>query len=81
VGRKHKDLGALPPGKKRYPLYRGLGGPQGRSGRVRNILSPLGFVSRTVHPVASRYTDWAIPVHTEYIHSPYNLVTFHYGKR
>jgi hypothetical protein len=24
----------LPPGKTRYPLYRRLGGPQGRSGRV-----------------------------------------------
>jgi hypothetical protein len=25
----------LPPEKNRYPLYRRLGGPQGRSGRVR----------------------------------------------
>ena len=25
---------ALPPGMTRYPLYRRLGGPQGRSGRV-----------------------------------------------
>jgi len=24
----------LPPGKKRYPFYRKLGGPQGRSGRA-----------------------------------------------
>ena len=48
----------LPPGKEtRYPLYRRLGGPQGRSGRVRKI-SPLpGFDPRTVQPVASRYTD------------------------
>ena len=45
-----------------YPLYRRLGGPQIRSGRVRKI-SPLpGFDLRTVHPVASRFTDWAIPV-------------------
>jgi hypothetical protein len=28
---------SLPPGKKRYPLYRRLGGPQGRSGEVRKI--------------------------------------------
>jgi hypothetical protein len=28
---------ALPPGKTRYPLCRRLGGPQGRSGRVRKI--------------------------------------------
>jgi len=26
---------ALPPGETRYPLYRRLGGPQGRSGQVR----------------------------------------------
>ena len=31
---------ALPPGKTRYPLYRRLGGPQGRSGRVRKISPP-----------------------------------------
>jgi hypothetical protein len=28
---------ALPPGKIRDPLYRRLGGPEGRSGRVRKI--------------------------------------------
>jgi hypothetical protein len=28
----------LPPGKSRYPLYRRLGGPQGRSGQVRIII-------------------------------------------
>ena len=27
----------------RYPLYRGLGGPQGRSGEVRKISPPLEF--------------------------------------
>jgi hypothetical protein len=48
-----------PPGKKLYPLYRKLGGPQGRSGQVRKISSPPGFDPRTVQPVASRYTDWA----------------------
>jgi hypothetical protein len=30
----------LPPGKTRYPLYRRLGGPQGRSGQVRKISPP-----------------------------------------
>ena len=55
---------ALPPGKSRYPLYRWLDGPQGRSGRVRKISPPsLGFDPRTVQPVASRYTDWTIPAH------------------
>jgi hypothetical protein len=50
---------SLPPGKTRYPLYRRLGGPHGRSGQVRKISPPPGFDPRTVQPVASRYTDYA----------------------
>ena len=50
---------SLTPGKTRYPLYRRLGGPQGRSGQVRNISPPPGFDPRTVQPVANRYTDYA----------------------
>ena len=50
---------SLPSGKTRYPLYRGLGGPQGRSGQVRKISPPPEFDPRTVQPVASRYTDYA----------------------
>jgi len=49
--------GRFPPGKNRYPLYRRLGGPQGRSGQVREISPTPGFDPRTVQPVASRYTD------------------------
>ena len=49
----------LPPGKARYPLYRRLGGPWGRSGQVRKISPPPGFDSRTVQPVASRCIDYA----------------------
>jgi len=61
VGGQRHAPAALPPGKTRYPLYRRLGGPRGRSGRVREI-SPLPeFDPRTVQPVASRYTEWAIP--------------------
>ena len=44
---------SLLPGKTRYPLYRRLGGPQGRSGQVRKISSPPAFDPRTVQPVAS----------------------------
>jgi len=47
----------LPSGKTRYPLYRRLGGPQGRSGWAENLV-PTGILSRTVQPVVSRYTDW-----------------------
>jgi hypothetical protein len=32
-------------GKTRYPLYRRLGGPQGRSGQVRKISLPTGIRS------------------------------------
>jgi len=46
----------LPPGKTRYPFYRRLGGPQGRSGQAGNLV-PTGIRSRTVQPVVSRYTD------------------------
>ena len=46
----------LPPEKTRYPLYRRLGGPQGRSGRAENLV-PTGIRSRTVQPVVSRLRD------------------------
>ena len=50
----------LPPGKTRYPFYRRLSGPQGRSWRAENLV-PTGIRSRTVF---SRYTDWATgPTH------------------
>jgi hypothetical protein len=50
--------GRFTPGKEtRYPLGR----PQGRSGRMRKISPPPEFDPRTVQPVASRYTDCAIP--------------------
>ena len=63
VGGQYHAPADLPPGKTRYPLYRRLGGPQGRPGRVRKIPPPPEFDPRTVQPVASRYTDWAIPAH------------------
>jgi hypothetical protein len=63
VGGQRYVPAILPPGKTRYPLYMRLGGPQGWSGRVRKISSPPGFDPRTVHPLASRYTDWDISTH------------------
>jgi len=50
---------SLPLGKTRYPLYRRLVEPQGRSGQMRNISSLLGFNPRTIQLVAIRYTDYA----------------------
>jgi hypothetical protein len=52
VGGQRHGPTTLSPGKNRYPLYRRLGGPQDQSGWVR-----------TVQPVASRYTDYAILAH------------------
>jgi len=47
VGGKRHAPAALPPGKTRYPLYRRLGGPQGRYGRVWKIWNPRRFDPRT----------------------------------
>jgi hypothetical protein len=49
----------LPLGKTRYPLYRRLGWPHGRSRQVRKISPPPGFDPQTVQLVGSRYTDYA----------------------
>jgi hypothetical protein len=37
LGGQHHASDRFTPGKTRYPLYKRLGGPQGRSGRVRKI--------------------------------------------
>jgi hypothetical protein len=63
VGGQRHTLAALTQGKNRYPLYRRLGGPQGRSEQVRKILPPPGFDHRTVQSVVSHYTDFAILAH------------------
>ena len=42
----------LPPGRTRYPFYRRLGEPQGRSGQGRKISSPPGFDPGPSSPVA-----------------------------
>jgi hypothetical protein len=63
VGGQRHDPAVLHPPKTRYPLYTRLCGPQGRSGLVQKNSPPLGIDPRTVQPVASRYTDYAIPAH------------------
>jgi hypothetical protein len=61
VGGQRHTPAALPPGQEtRYPLYRSMVRPQGRSGLMRKFSPPPGFDPRTLQPVASRYTDWAI---------------------
>jgi len=44
---------SLPPGKTRYPLYRRLSGPQGRSRQVRKFSPPTGIRS-PVRPASSQ---------------------------
>jgi len=66
-GQRHATA-VLPPGKRRYPLYRRLSGPQGRPGRVRKTLPPPEFDAQTVQPVASRYTDCVTRPHYVYIY-------------
>jgi hypothetical protein len=76
VGGQHHASAALPTGKTRYLLYRRLGGPQGRSGRVRQISPPPAFDPRTVQPVASRY--WlSYPAHASYGSTVFNLCLFY----
>ena len=53
VGGQHHAPAAS--GKEtRHPLFRRLGGPQQRSGRMRKILLPPGLDPQTVQPVTSR---------------------------
>ena len=63
VGGQRRTPAALPPGMSRYVLCGRLGGAQGRSELVRKISPRPGFDPQALHPVASRYTDWAITVH------------------
>jgi len=51
VGDQPNILATLPPGKTQYLLYRRLDGLQSGSGRVQNILPPLGFDPRIVQAV------------------------------
>jgi hypothetical protein len=64
----------LPPGKTRYPFYRRLVGPQGRSGQVWKISPALGFDPRTVQPIGSRYTDYATRT-LAFHHYPFQITT------
>ena len=70
----------LPPGKTRYPFYRRLGGPQGRSGRAENLV-PTGIRSRTVRPVVSRCTDWATRPTTKSGTFKYLLLQSHHDEQ
>jgi hypothetical protein len=53
VGGQRHAPAAITPGKTRYPLYRRLGGPQGRSRQVRKI-SPLTGIRSPDRPARSQ---------------------------
>jgi len=50
----------LPPGKTRYPFYRRLGVPQGRSERTENLVR-TGIRSGTVQPGSSVAVPTELP--------------------
>ena len=79
VGGQRHAPAAVPPGKTRYPLYRRLGGTQGRYGRLRKISSPQGIDPRTVQPVVSRYTDCTIAAHCTCVSFVYSATTTLYA--
>jgi len=66
----------LHPGKNRYPFYRRLGGPQGRSGRAENLV-PTGTGPGTVQPVVIRYTDWATRSTNSWYTYPKSSLSYH----
>jgi len=75
---QHHAPAALTPGKTRHSLYRRLGGPQGRSGRVRKISPPPEFDPRIVQPVTSHYTNWAITAHDSIVKYKINKYIYIY---
>ena len=63
LGGQHHTLAALPPGMTQYPLYWGLGGPQGWCGLVWNVSPSPGFSFWIMQHIVSCYTDCAILAH------------------
>jgi len=56
VGGQPHAPAASTPGKDSVPMYRRLGGPQGRSGGAENLV-PTKIRTRAVQPVVSHYSD------------------------
>ena len=67
VGGQHHAPAALPPGKYPVPIVQEAG------------WAPPGFDPRTVQPVASRYTDWAIPAPQMLFISLWEIQTYRVG--
>jgi hypothetical protein len=69
VGGQHHAPAALPPRKAQYPLYRKLGGPQGRSGQVRKISPPTGIRSPDRPARSQSLYQLSYPAHPEILGS------------
>ena len=65
VGGQRDVPAALPPGKTRFPLCRRLGGPQGRSGRVRKVSSHRDSIPGPSSP-------WRVAIPTALFRSLWN---------
>jgi len=61
VGAQRHAPAAIAPGKFPVPIVQEAGCPQGPFWIGEKNLAPPTFDPRTVQPVASRYTNWAIP--------------------
>jgi len=71
VSARHRPL--YPGERDRLATVRESGWAHGRSGRARKITPPPVFDPRTVQPITSRYSDYAIPAHKEPIfHEKYD---------
>jgi hypothetical protein len=68
MGGQRQAPAALTQGRTRNPLYRRLGGTQGRFRRVQKNSPEAWFDPRTVQPVASRYTDCATRAHIYFVY-------------
>ena len=72
VGGQRHAPAALPPGKDPVPIEWEAGWAPGPVWTGAENLAPTRIRSRTVQPVASRYTDYAIPA---YVRVPYGKFT------
>ena len=59
---QHAPAALYLPRKTRYPFYRRLGGPQGRSERTESLV-PTGIRSRTAHYLAQSLYRLSYPAH------------------
>ena len=65
---------SLPLGKTQYPLYRKLGGPQGRFGQVQKISPPTGIRSPDRPAPSQSLHRLSYPAHKWERHETYSYI-------